>query len=159
MQLNFNSLFSGLSDTSRVWIYTLERRLDATEENYLREQLKSFISQWVAHGKELTADADIVNSAFIVISADESKVSASGCSIDTQVHFLKNLSKELGIDFFNRMIFYSTNGDDLIKSDLSSLADLPDRLFFDPMVGSLGELRKEWVKPFSKSQLYQMVKA
>ncbi|TNF50345.1 MAG: hypothetical protein EP305_00620 [Bacteroidetes bacterium] len=158
MQLNFNSLFSGLSDTSRVWIYTLERRLDATEENYLREQLQSFISQWAAHGKELTADADVVNSAFIVISADESKVSASGCSIDTQVHFLKALSKELGIDFFNRMIFYSTNGEDLIKKDLSSMADLPNELFFDPMIATLGELRREWVKPFLKSQLYQMVR-
>jgi len=137
----------------------MERRSDSTEENYLREQLKSFISQWAAHGKELAADADVINGTFIVISADESKVSASGCSIDTQVHFLKNLSKELGIDFFNRLVFYKINGNDLQKTDLSSLANMPDELFFDPMVGSLGELRKEWVKPFSKSQLHQMVRA
>ncbi len=133
--------------------------MDLTEENYSREQLQTFIKQWAAHGTKLTAGADIINGTFIVISADESKVSASGCSIDTQVHFLKALSKELGIDFFNRMIFYSTNGEDLIKTDLSSLADLPDELFFDPMITTLGEFRKEWVKPFSKSQLYHMVKA
>ena len=96
-------MFESFPENSQVWIYSSTRFFTNEEEVFITTNLDQFISQWATHGTDLFANATILHHSFIVIVADENKVKSSGCSIDSSVRFIKDLGKELNIDFFNRM--------------------------------------------------------
>ena len=100
---NFKNLFSELPNESRVWLYLANRKLDNTELVFAEEQLSVFLSGWKAHGKNLKSNGAFLFSQYLVLSVDEDVESASGCSIDSSVHFVKSLGAQLNVDFFNRL--------------------------------------------------------
>ena len=103
MQQIFKSLFPELPDSSRIWLHLANRKLVASEEQFLKEQLTVFLDSWSAHGKRLQCNATLLFSQYLIFSVDENIESASGCSIDSSVHFAKRMGSELGIDFFTRL--------------------------------------------------------
>jgi len=98
--------FDKMSAHSRVWIYQADRNLSAKEENMAAYFLKNAIQNWTAHGVTLLASAQILESRFIIIALDENENIASGCSIDSSTHWVKELGSNLGIDFFDRSLAY-----------------------------------------------------
>lgn len=67
-------------------------------------ELDSFLKSWSAHGVQLSASFEILHNHIIIIKADEKQFTASGCSIDKQVHFMQYIEKQTGLNFFNRML-------------------------------------------------------
>ena len=65
-----------ISENSRVWIYQSDRILSSEEVKQIQEKLDGFTSQWLAHGHELLALAEIRYNQFIIISVDEQQVGA-----------------------------------------------------------------------------------
>ena len=96
--------FDRLPDDSRVWIYTTNRYLSDEEVIAIEQDLSAFLTQWTAHQQALEASCLIPYNNFIVIGLNENKNSASGCSIDASVHFLKQLEKKFKLDLFDRML-------------------------------------------------------
>lgn len=138
--------FPHLPETSKVWIY--QSQTEITEELQVRllPKLKTFIQGWAAHGNGLFGDATILENYFIVLAVDESKVPASGCSIDTSVHFIRHIGQEFNLDFFNRLnVLIELDGDKKIIN-YHDLKSFPGALFFNPMITKLKELRGEWRK-------------
>jgi hypothetical protein len=98
--------FDKMPAQSRVWIYQADRNLTAKEENMAAYFLKNAIQNWAAHGATLLASAEILESRFVIIALDENENMASGCSIDSSTHWVKELGTNLGIDFFDRSLTY-----------------------------------------------------
>ena len=96
--------FDRLPDDSRVWIYATNRYLSDEEVIAIEQDLSAFLTQWTAHQQALEASCLIPYNNFIVIGLNENKNSASGCSIDASVHFLKQLEKKFKLDLFDRML-------------------------------------------------------
>ena len=96
--------FDRLPDDSRVWIYTTNRYLSDEEVIAIEQDLSAFLTQWTAHQQALEASCLIPYNNFIVIGLNENKNSASGCSIDASVLFLKQLEKKFKLDLFDRML-------------------------------------------------------
>lgn len=148
-----------LSDTSRVWVYTADRPLTASEAAHISEVLGEFTAGWAAHGKALTAIGEIRHDRFLILAVDETFHEASGCSIDASVHFIRSLGARLGIDFFDRMQVLFQNEDGSVASvRLPDLADAVHRgllraetLVFDPSVATIGDLKDHWRVPLDKS--------
>jgi hypothetical protein len=90
-------------DTAKVWIYQASRALTPDENQLLSTKAKAFASGWTAHKMALQADAAVVNNLLLLLIVDENQASVSGCSIDSSVHFVKEIGAELGVDFFNRL--------------------------------------------------------
>jgi hypothetical protein len=66
--------------------------------------------------------------------------SASGCSIDSSVRFVKSLGAELNIDFFNRLnVLVIENQEPVIRSYFEAVENNLD--FINPMITKLEELR------------------
>lgn len=158
MLQNFNSSFPGLPGSSRVWIYSSDRTFDGTESNFIQESLNDFIDSWAAHGKGLRAEGKLIEDRFIVIVADESMVSVSGCSIDSSVRFIKNLQDQLNNNFFDRLKLTVTDGQVLKQIHISNLTDFSDWYLYDPMIADLETFRNSFLKPVSESALYQQMK-
>lgn len=147
--------FPGLPELSRVWIYSADRELSDEEIAISKNELNKFIANWATHGTDLGASSDIIEKRFVVIVVDEMKVRASGCSIDTSVHFLKDLGKKLGVDFFNRMKLYIHEDNQIKQIHLSDLVRYKDAILYDPMIANLKEFRTEWIIPVQQSILYK----
>ncbi len=100
-----------LAPQSKVWIYQLDRPLQEEEKDQVNEQLTGFVAQWTAHSRALKAIGRVYYDRFVVLMVDETQEPASGCSIDTSVHFLQELEKEFNIRLFDRLtIAYRENG-------------------------------------------------
>jgi len=140
MQQIFKSLFPELPDSSRIWLYLANRKLVASEEQFLKEELTVFLDSWSAHGKRLQCNATLLFSQYLIFSVDENIESASGCSIDSSVHFAKRMGSELGIDFFTRLEVLVVEGDDTrLLSYFDAVAKKAP--FINPQITQLSELR------------------
>ena len=140
MQQIFKALFPELPDSSRIWLHLANRKLVASEEQFLKEQLTVFLDNWSAHGKRLQCNATLLFSQYLIFSVDENIESASGCSIDSSVHFAKRMGSELGIDFFTRLEVLVIEGNDTrLLSYFDAVAQKVP--FINPQITQLYELR------------------
>lgn len=93
-----------LSPESRLWLYVSSRPLSLEETAQINREIEIFCRQWAAHGVNLEAAGSVLHDRFIVLMVDESRAGASGCSIDSSVHFVRDLERNYGINLFNRML-------------------------------------------------------
>ena len=151
--------YEHLSDSSRVWIYRSDRRLTIDEENKVNNWLSQFVQQWTAHNNSLSANAKVYHHQFIVILLDEeNSAEASGCSIDSQVRFIKDMGNALKVDFFDRLYFDFLEGDqvvsyhkDEVKNKIESGELSSDPLVFDHVVKTKHKFVENWAVPLSQS--------
>jgi hypothetical protein len=148
-----------ISENSRVWIYQANRTFNSEEEKHILQKLAGFTSQWQAHGHQLTALAEIRYHRFIVLMVDESKVGASGCSIDTSVHLLKEIERQFNVSLFDRFnIAYrpapgeidSCSRNEFEKLLVSGLIT-ENTIVFNNLIQTVKELNSKWEVPLKDS--------
>lgn len=146
MQQIYN-LFSNFSDSSRVWIYTANRAITPFETDFVQSNLELFSSEWKAHSQPLKAKACMLNQFTIAFVVDQSVTVASGCSVDSSVRFVKEIGKELEIDFFNRLnVLVQNNLDNtLYLHPYRRLKELTSHSYFNPLVETLKDLKENWL--------------
>ena len=142
-----------LSPDSRVWVYKSSRRLTTEEQQFIQQELDTFISRWAAHGNQLFGKGAVREDWFVVLAVDEAKGAASGCSIDTSVQFMKALGEELNVNFFDRMKVLIKEGDHKSEIHFSELGNHPDAKVYHPMVRTLHALQNNWLVPVRSSGL------
>jgi hypothetical protein len=113
-----------LDAQARVWIYQSSRPLTDQESREMSAQLQQFATQWTAHNKQLKAAGFVLFNAVLVLMVDETKTAASGCSIDTSVHFIQQLEKTYNIQLFDRLLVYYKSTDNWQQTTLTHLAEL-----------------------------------
>lgn len=145
MQQIYN-LFDGFSDESRVWFYTTDRAITPTEAAFVQENLEHFASSWKAHSTPLKAKACMLNEYIIAFVVDQTTANASGCSVDSSVRFVKELGKELEVDFFNRMnvVIEDHEGNRSLHS-YRKLKELSNHSYYNPLIESLKDLKENWI--------------
>ena len=152
--------FKDIADSSRLWVYQLNRELTNLESEYLSSQSKSFLESWAAHGTGLIASFSISENRFLFVAADESKANASGCSIDSLTHFLKDMQQQMDIDFFDRnAIIYRTDGQ--LKSmpfvdfrDKLASGEIPsDTRMYNTVLQQKSQLKEQFIIPAKDSWL------
>ena len=139
--------FQDFNDSAKVWVYQADRPFDEEEKLAVQNALTKFVDEWAAHGAKLKAEGKIISDYHIALAV-EGNVAASGCSIDASVRFIKKIGEKLQIDFFNRLKLLVEENGELEIIPFSSLATRPNVLVYNPMIQTLGELRRDWlVKP------------
>ena len=144
--------FEQLPDNARLWSYQSDRELTATEKNWLEEILPPFLQEWAAHGAKLNAYGAVLGNHHLVLVVHEDQANASGCSIDSSVRFIKQIEKELGISFFNRlkMLTMSDEGQH-VYVNYADLENLPEgTLVYNNTVSTVGEFKNSWKSPVKK---------
>jgi hypothetical protein len=138
-------LFDGFSDESRVWLYTANRAITPTEAHFVQENLEQFVSSWKAHSTPLKAKACLLHEYTIAFVVDQTTVNASGCSVDSSVRFVKELGKELNIDFFNRLnVVVEDDSGNRKLHPYNKLKELNQGIYYNPLVDSLKDLKANW---------------
>jgi len=156
--------YDNLPDNTRVWIYQSNRALTNDEVEAVQGSLNDFTTQWVSHNRQLRAYGDVLYQHFIVLMVDESNAGASGCSIDSSVHYVQDLQRQLGVDFFDRMVFAWKENEEVKIAQRDEFARLykegkinDDTLVFDNLVNTKSDFESQWVKPLKSSWHTRMV--
>ena len=150
--------FESLSDDARVWIYPSNRPFTEEETVLLSEKLSEFLTQWTAHGASLKAGFTIPYKRFIVIALDESAHAASGCSIDSSVHFIQSLERSFDVQLLDKMNVSFKQGEFITYKTLQDFKQLvskksvsPETVVFNHLVINKGEFLTEWEVPAKDS--------
>lgn len=144
---------------NRVWIYQAEKSLSSDEKTIIENYLKEFVPRWQAHGHPLKATYEIYEDLFVLIYVDESFEAVSGCATDESVKLMQHISKETGIDFFNRqMMAYRNNEGNVNLIPLSKIASAyteglisDSTQVYDNTLINAEELTSKWRKPLKES--------
>ncbi len=156
--------YESLSAQPRVWIYQASRPFTSQELLEVEYHLEQFAEKWVSHNRALKSNAKVYHRQFIVLMVDETQAGASGCSIDSSVHFLQQLSAHFQVDLFDRMTFaYQENGEvktahkdtfvELFQQGLIS----EQTLVFDNLVATKKDFDQQWLKPLKESWHWRML--
>ncbi len=96
---------------TRIWIYAADRLLSDNEVSHIEKALQDFCAQWMSHGRQVHARGYVLYQRFVVLEADDTNHSISGCAIDRSVRFLEQLGKQLHVNLLNRdLVFFEHNG-------------------------------------------------
>lgn len=150
--------FSELPNHSKVWIFQSNRSLTDTEQSNVQEQLSNFLSQWTAHGADLKAGFEFQYKRFIIVGLDQHLNTATGCSIDSLIHFIQNLEKELSIDLLDKMNVSFKQGEFVAYKNLIDFKLMakkksvsPKTIVFNNLVVDKEDYQKNWEVPASES--------
>ena len=150
---------------ARVWVYQCNRALSEAEVNTIKDSGLSFIGDWAAHGASLKASFDVLYNRFVVIAVDEKQALASGCSIDKSVHFVKELEKELNLNFFDRMQVAYRKGNEIAACNLAEFEKIASHnevdgstIVFNNMVNTKATFDTEWEVPLKQSWQSRVLK-
>lgn len=108
---------------ARVWVFQSKTELSDPEIAAIEKAGIQFINNWTAHGASLKASFDVLYNRFIVISVDEQQATASGCSIDKGIHFVKELEKQFDLVLLDRMQVAYRNGNEIKTCHLNNLLE------------------------------------
>lgn len=157
--------FEDMPGDARVWIYQADREFTENDIEGIGNECMRFLDQWAAHGSGLKSSFKLLYNRFLIICIDEKQAMASGCSIDSCIHFVQSLGTALGIDFFGRTNIAFLKNDEIIIEDLSKIktnqtshsinSETPT---FNNLVQMKSDLDSNWVIPVSESWIYKYFK-
>ncbi len=134
---------------SKVWIYQSSRVFTPEEAYAIRSSLQQFAMQWTAHNRQLKAEGQLLFDRVIVLVVDETQAGASGCSIDTSVHFIRSLETQYQVQLFDRMIVNYYKDAQWRTTSLPQLSELfaahtinQDTIVLDPLSANLKALQE-----------------
>ena len=143
--------FETFPGTSRVWVYQSKTAFSDADVTKIREHIEAFTQQWTSHNRALRAVGDVLHGRFIVLMADERMADASGCSIDSSVHFIKAVEQEYGVDLFDRMTFTYEQSGRVEAADREQFAALyasgeidDHTIVFDNLVNTKADFDRGW---------------
>ena len=161
MNLAFKHLIpEELDETSRVWIYQADRRFTMQEALQIEAMLDGFVEQWNTHGTPVKGFATMFFGQFIVLIADESAATVSGCSTDSSVRLIKSIEQTFQVSMFNRQLLGFVIKDNIQLLPLAQMTYAiehgfvtRDTLYFNNTVQIKAELKEKWLIPAGTSWL------
>lgn len=150
--------FNELQESSRVWIYQADKSLSEKDIDYISTQATKFCDQWVAHDVPLKSSYKILHNKFLVLAVDEGHNAASGCSIDSSVHFVQTIERQLNLNFFDRTQVAFLIDDNVYTTDLESIKNEidtgtigSDTITFNMQAQNIAEFQENWLVPAGES--------
>ncbi len=143
------SVFDDMPAHARLWVYTVDKPLDASTAALIDAQLNKFMAAWQSHGRKVNGQFAIFEQRFIVITADIPEADISGCGIDASVHALEEAGKQHGFELLSglNVLYRDENGDvqgvprpafrKLVRSDVVN----SDTIVFDTSLTTLAQVR------------------
>ncbi len=157
--INTFTLPESVSDLARVWVHQSTRILSTEEVSAISAECQTFAAAWAAHGTQLKADYGIYFNRFICLFVDETAHGASGCSIDSSVHFIQSLERKYKLELFTRTeVAFFNDGEEIDTTHMNDLGRAAtmgrinkDTRVFNNLIATKGEMESNWIVPISES--------
>ena len=150
--------FKTLSENSRIWIYQSNRSLTQQEKESISKLIENFLNNWNSHGVSLNSGFEIKYNRFIVIAQDQNTQNATGCSIDSMVHFIQKLEKQYNISLLDKLNVSYKQGDYIAYKSLKDFKKMvkdgavsKNTIVFNNLVQTKLEYTNYWEVPAFES--------
>lgn len=154
------NLPTGFSPASRVWIYQSNRPFNEQEIKEIDEQLLQFTEQWNAHGAPVKGWGRVVLGQVVILIADETDTTVSGCSTDSSVRVIKSIEKQYNVNMFDRLLLGFIVKDKVQLLPMAQLGYAMEQGFIDEntlylnnTVLTKADLDTKWLVPLKDSWL------
>lgn len=154
------SLLTRMPEHSRVWVYKSAVPFSAEQIDMVQELGEAFAGSWTVHGAPLAAAVDVLHGRFVVLAVDERQAAASGCSIDSSVHFIQRTEQAIGLSLTDRMVVLYEQEDGIHACRATEVEQLlhrgtltPDTLVYDDLVATVGDLATRFKVPLRSTWL------
>jgi hypothetical protein len=144
----------------RIWIYTLSKELTNEQLVDFKNRCQSFVNSWTAHDVSLDASFDLYQNRLLIFKVNEDKYNASGCSIDKQLRFVKELEQTFSLELLNRLLVVYENNNQVevvkasqIKELLANNSITANTLVFDNTITESTQLTTKWKQPLQATWL------
>ena len=144
----------------RIWVYTLSKELTNEQLVDFKNRCQNFVSGWTAHDVSLDASFELYQNRLLIFKVNEDKYNASGCSIDKQLRFIKELEQTFSVELLNRLLVAYENNHpvEVIKSSqvkelLAANQITANTLVFDNTITQSSELTTKWKQPLQSTWL------
>ena len=152
-------------DESRVWIYQADRPFEDLDIPSVNADIEAFCTQWTSHNHELKAIGGVMHDLFVVLVVDETNSSASGCSIDKSVAFVKSLELKYDRKLLERNNVAWLDQDEqlhitplaCLKAVVESGRVKMDTRVFDNLVNTRKDYISRWTVPLGESWMRRFV--
>ncbi|WP_126972817.1 hypothetical protein [Gynurincola endophyticus] len=148
------------SDQSRVWIYQAARLFTMSEALHIEDVLNDFVAKWNAHGEPVKGYANLLFGQFIVLMADETTTTVSGCSTDSSVRVIKQIEAATNVKMFDRLNLAFQVKDKIQMLPASQVEYAlehgfinSDTIYFNNTVLNKKDLEEKWMIPLKDSWL------
>tara|TARA_B100001778_G_scaffold320664_1_gene311277 strand:+ start:67 stop:555 length:489 start_codon:yes stop_codon:yes gene_type:complete len=143
--------FNDLPSHSRVWVFQSSKVFSEFQIDDLKKKIETFLEKWTSHGHSFETGYKLPYKRFVVIGLNESSHSASGCSIDKCMNFIKSLESVYDVDLLDKMnvtyrnknLIEYVNLKEFIKLAKSKLVSL-DTIVFNNLVLNKDEFIENW---------------
>ena len=157
--------FDNIANDARIWIFQANRIFSQLELEFLEKSISLFLNSWTAHGSQLSASFKIEYNTFIIIALDEKNSTATGCSIDKLVNYMKQIENEFSVRLLDRLdISYMLN-DEIVIDRLHDFKDKiltkkidKNTIVFNNLIKLKNDLVENWKIPLSNSWHKQLIK-
>lgn len=153
-----------LDDASKVWIYQADRFFTNEEKAEIEQEISAFVDKWSSHNRQLKAYGNLFHHKFICLMVDETQAGASGCSIDSSVHFIQYLEKKYGVNLFDRLNYSYLVGKEIRTIPHAEFSDAyakglidDETLMFDNLVKTKADFIRKWTVPLGESWFKRMI--
>ena len=150
--------FDKLPLNSRVWVYSSNRKFIQKEIISIRKDLENFLSNWTSHNQNLETGFELRYDRFIIIAVNQELNSASGCSIDESVRFIKKLENKYEVDLLDKMNVIYKQDKHLYHKKLNEFISMYknnsvslNTVVFNNLVNTVGEYKLKWEVPVKES--------
>jgi hypothetical protein len=116
--------FDELSPNAKIWIFKGQRIFDLDEKVEVEKHLERFMASWLSHESNVRGAYRFFEDQFLLIGAETEEGAPSGCSTDGLVHFIKELSKSIGIDLMDNGSIFFKKGDSFSKAAFQNISNL-----------------------------------
>lgn len=144
----------------RIWIYTLSKELTNEQLVDFKNRCQSFVNSWTAHDVSLDASFDLYQNRLLIFKVNEDKYNASGCSIDKQLRFVKELEQTFSLELLNRLLvaYENINQVEVVKASqikelLANNSITANTLVFDNTITESTQLTTKWKQPLQATWL------
>ncbi|MFM9423464.1 MAG: hypothetical protein RIR06_1925 [Bacteroidota bacterium] len=142
----------------RIWIFCSSTELSQETQEHLLKSVSNFLMTWNNHGNQLFGKCWIELNQILIVSLDEEKMLASGCSIDKLNRMIQQFSAEQNIHLFDRLIVFYKENEALKTTPLSHFWALrkanvvtDSTYVLDTTITNLGEWNSSKWKEFQNS--------
>lgn len=144
----------------KIWIYIISKELNSEQLMELKERCLDFTSNWTAHDMSLDASYELYKNRLLIFKVNEDKYGASGCSIDKQLRFVKELETIFSVELLNRLLVAYEIEDEIYITKQSHISELLSKkvldentIIFNNTITKSSELKDNWKLPLKQTWL------
>lgn len=152
--------FEQLPLDARIWIYQANQALNQKQISAMQKDWEQFLQTWKAHEQDLQAATKCFYNRFWVVGVDENFNTASGCSIDKQVNFVKFLEQKYQISLLDRSQIAFLHQEQIFTIPFQELEKAvktgkitPEMQIFNNSITKKQDLEKNWLTNVENSWL------